>query len=316
MAINYYKTVLGVAVQIMSMVMLIGIGNDLLSSFYAKMNTGVLNFEELGVMLVFCLTLLMLVNRVPPLVASIITGSSVGSASGIGNFGANAAMGAVMGAATMTAGAASMAGTAVMGGIASAGGGASAVKAAYSKASAACSESGGTDVGNTMGNIAMAATGSESGSVFANMDSGSNQRSASSSFSVGGFSGGATPCARVEIDKAAYFDAEEVIPETRLSANKERDASGFLSRAAIVAAGTVNNLAQGSWDVAKARAGSMCESALDRISDTTGGKVASAIKATQNREDASNAAPASDTNSHDKASIADDEVAAFINRRL
>ena len=52
MAINYYKTVLGVAVQIMTMVLLVGIGNDLLSSFYARMNTGTLNFEELGVMLV------------------------------------------------------------------------------------------------------------------------------------------------------------------------------------------------------------------------------------------------------------------------
>ncbi len=53
MAINYYKTVLGVAVQIMTMVLLVGIGNDLLSSFYARMNTGTLNFEELGVMLGF-----------------------------------------------------------------------------------------------------------------------------------------------------------------------------------------------------------------------------------------------------------------------
>ncbi|CAM5195849.1 hypothetical protein CDEN61S_04204 [Castellaniella denitrificans] len=53
MAINYYKTVLGVAVQIMTMVLLVGIGNDLLSSFYARMNTGTLNFEELGVMLRF-----------------------------------------------------------------------------------------------------------------------------------------------------------------------------------------------------------------------------------------------------------------------
>ena len=82
MAINYYKTVLGVAVQIMTMVLLVGIGNDLLSSFYARMNTGTLNFEELGVMLVFCVALLMLVNRVPPLVAGIITGSGIGGAGG------------------------------------------------------------------------------------------------------------------------------------------------------------------------------------------------------------------------------------------
>lgn len=134
MAINYYKTVLGVAVQIMTMVLLVGIGNDLLSSFYARMNTGTLNFEELGVMLVFCVALLMLVNRVPPLVAGIITGSGIGGAGGIGNFGAGAAIGAAMGAASMAAGAASVAGAAVMGGAASAAGGMSAIKAAFEKA--------------------------------------------------------------------------------------------------------------------------------------------------------------------------------------
>ncbi len=39
MAINYYKTVLGIGVQLMTMVLLVGIGNDLLSGFYAKMNS-------------------------------------------------------------------------------------------------------------------------------------------------------------------------------------------------------------------------------------------------------------------------------------
>ena len=80
LAINYYKAVLGVAVQLMAMVLLIGIGNDLLSTFYAKMNKGALNFEELGVMLVFCFALLMLINRVPSLLAGVITGSGSGGA--------------------------------------------------------------------------------------------------------------------------------------------------------------------------------------------------------------------------------------------
>ncbi|NMY07234.1 P-type conjugative transfer protein TrbL [Pseudomonas veronii] len=138
MAINYYKTVLGVAVQIMTMVLLVGIGNDLLSSFYARMNTGTLNFEELGVMLVFCVALLMLVNRVPPLVAGIITGSGVGGAGGIGNFGA----GAAMAAAGMATGGAAMAGKAMISGAAGATGGASAVQAAFQKASASMSTGG------------------------------------------------------------------------------------------------------------------------------------------------------------------------------
>lgn len=138
MAINYYKTVLGVAVQIMTMVLLVGIGNDLLSSFYARMNTGTLNFEELGVMLVFCVALLMLVNRVPPLVAGIITGSGVGGAGGIGSFGA----GAAMAAAGMATGGAAMAGKAMINGAAGATGGASAVQAAFQKASASMSTGG------------------------------------------------------------------------------------------------------------------------------------------------------------------------------
>ncbi|WP_416347165.1 P-type conjugative transfer protein TrbL [Castellaniella sp.] len=138
MAINYYKTVLGVAVQIMTMVLLVGIGNDLLSSFYARMNTGTLNFEELGVMLVFCVALLMLVNRVPPLVAGIITGSGVGGAGGIGNFGA----GAAMAAAGMATGGVAMAGKAMLSGAAGATGGASAIQAAFQKASASMSTGG------------------------------------------------------------------------------------------------------------------------------------------------------------------------------
>lgn len=142
MAINYYKTVLGVAVQIMTMVLLVGIGSDMLSTFYDRMNKSMLNFEELGVMLVFCMALLMLVNRVPPLVAGIITGSGIGSAGGIGSFGAGAVVGAAVGAAGMAAGAASMAGSAVMGGAANIAGGGSAIKAAFEQAQATMASGG------------------------------------------------------------------------------------------------------------------------------------------------------------------------------
>lgn len=168
MAINYYKTVLGVAVQIMTMVLLVGIGNDLLSSFYARMNTGTLNFEELGVMLVFCVALLMLVNRVPPLVAGIITGSGVGGAGGIGNFGAGAAMGAAMAAAGMATGGAAMAGKAMISGAAGATGGASAVQAAFQKASASMSTGGDMpSMGSIMGGSGGGAAGTAGGSPFA-----------------------------------------------------------------------------------------------------------------------------------------------------
>lgn len=163
MAINYYKTVLGVAVQIMTMVLLVGIGNDMLSTFYTRMNQNVLNFEELGVMLVFCMALLSLVNRVPPMVAGIVTGSSIGSAGGIGNFGTGAAVGAVIGAAGMAAGAASMAGSAVMGGAASLAGGGSAIKAAFDKAQASMSSGGDMPSMGGMSNSSPGSTGTNNG---------------------------------------------------------------------------------------------------------------------------------------------------------
>lgn len=325
MAINYYKTVLGVAVQIMTMVLLVGIGNDLLSNFYAKMNTGTLNFEELGVMLVFCLALLMLVNRVPPLVAGVITGSSVGGAGGIGSFGAGAAMGAVMGAATMAAGAASVSGTAVMGGAASAAGGASAIKAAYSKASAASSEGGGGGMGDTMGGVAMAAAGpsggsSGGGSVFSGMDTGSSSGGKGSAPAGEGkdSGGGAAPGAEGKADaggKTAGSDAKGGGQGTGLAPGQQRSTGSMLGRAAAIAAGTAGNLAQGSWDVAKAKAANMRESAFDRISETTGGKIASAIRASRDQKGTSHDAPAFDNNSLGKAPVADDEVAAFVSRR-
>ena len=103
MAINYYKTILGVAAQLFTMVLLVGIGTDLLMSFYTQMDKGQLNFEQLGVMLVFCLALLMLVNKIPPLIGGIVSGGGLAAGGGIGSFGAGAAVGAAV-TATAAAG--------------------------------------------------------------------------------------------------------------------------------------------------------------------------------------------------------------------
>jgi type IV secretion system protein TrbL len=132
MAINYYKTVLGVAVQLFTMTLIVGIGTDLLATFYAKMSKGPLNFDELGVMLVACFALLLLVSRVPPLVGGIISGG--GGGGGIGNFGTGAIAGFAMGAAGTAAAAASMAGAASAGAAVNIAGGASAVQAAFNAA--------------------------------------------------------------------------------------------------------------------------------------------------------------------------------------
>lgn len=313
MAINYYKTVLGVAVQIMTMVLLVGIGNDLLSSFYARMNTGTLNFEELGVMLVFCVALLMLVNRVPPLVAGIITGSGIGGAGGIGNFGAGAAIGAAMGAASMAAGAASVAGAAVMGGAASAAGGMSAIKAAFEKAGASAGgESGGmpmfgggggdSDAGSFAqaagfgGGGSSAGTSTPLGQAAGFYSSGSS----SSSGSSGGESKGG--------DKAG--------PSLKGGGDGAGSKAG--QGAGSLLAATAANLAQGIGDVAKAKAASIRDAAAERIADTTGGKIAAAIRASSQTGQAAEDVPSFGGNSLAGADSAaadpDDEVTAFANR--
>ena len=131
LAINYFRTILCIAVQLFVMILLVGIGNNMLSSFYDKMTLGTLNFEELGVMMVFCLALLLLVAKIPPLVSGIVTGG--GTTGGVGNFGSSALIGAGMASAGMIAATAAAASAAVTASAAHAAGGMQALTAAASK---------------------------------------------------------------------------------------------------------------------------------------------------------------------------------------
>ncbi len=129
-AINYYKTVLGIASQLFAMILLVGVGNDLLTVFYGKMNTGQLNAEELSVMLVFCFVLMLLTNRIPALLGGIVSGSGTHHALGHG-FG----IGSVIGAAAVGTAAASTVYQMSKTAAGNVFGGASAVMAAMSQAS-------------------------------------------------------------------------------------------------------------------------------------------------------------------------------------
>lgn len=279
MAINYYKTVLGVAVQLFTMVLLIGIGNDLLMTFYSQMDQGNINFQQMGVMLVFCVALLMLVNRVPPLVAGIITGASVGGAGGIGNFGAGAAVGAAMTAASMASGGAAMAGRAIMGGAASAAGGASAVKAAFDKAQSAM------------------ANGGDMPSFGGGGDDGGGMSSGGGSGGGSDAGIGDTPFAQ-----AAGFDST--------SAKDSSTTTGGFRRAAALAAGTAGELAKGAASQAS-------EKFQERVKDTAGGRLASSIR--ESMQPAEGGEPEAGQFNGDSlggagSSESDDEVAAFRDR--
>lgn len=298
-AINYYKTVLGVAVQIMTMVLLVGIGNDLLSSFYASMNTGTLNFEELSVMLVFCIALLMLVNRIPPLIAGIITGGSVGN-TGIGQFGA----GAVVGAAGLAAAAASTGQAMIAAGAANMAGGAQAVMAAFSKASDQVAS--GSDMlsnmwsGGAGGGHAPAAENNTGQTPFAQAAGFAGQPPSSAGSATSGFAHSSDSPGRVS------------------------PSGGFMSSAAkagkiAVDAGT--NLARGTSEVAKAKLAALGASALDRIGDTTGGRIASAIHSLGSAPHDSTLTPQQSSPSFSGNNLsgerqvdAESEVAAFANR--
>ncbi len=342
MAINYYKTVLGVAVQIMTMVLLVGIGNDLLSSFYARMNTGTLNFEELGVMLVFCVALLMLVNRVPPLVAGVISGAGIGNAGGIGNFGAGAAVGAAMGAASMAAGAASVAGAAVMGGAASAAGGMSAIKAAFEKAgSSAGGESGGmpmlgggSDSGSDAGSFAQAAgfgggSGSGAGTTTplaqaagfgSSSGSGASRSGGRNGQQSGKPDGGSSSMGSSDAGGAKASHGGQQAAPGSTGPGLLASAAAALSTAGRVTADAGANLMQGVGEVAKAKAASIRDAVVERIADTTGGKIAVAIRASAESDQAAavESVPTFGGNNLAGADSAaadpDDEVAAFANR--
>jgi len=122
MAINYYKTVLGVAVSLFAMVLLVGIGKTFLDDYYIQMSGG-LSLKEMSVLMVISIVLLVLVNKIPPMLAAIVGGG----AGGIGNLGAGAAIGAAAAATGVATGM-------MMASAAHAAGGASAIKAAYDAA--------------------------------------------------------------------------------------------------------------------------------------------------------------------------------------
>jgi type IV secretion system protein TrbL len=349
MAINYYKTVLNIGAQLFTMVLLVGIGKSFVDHYYNAMEVNI-NLKELGVMLIVSVVLLALVNKLPAMIGALAMGGGTHALGG--GYGTGTAMGAaaVAGAAMATSGAAILAGGASLGG------GAQALMAAYSKASAASSGGmGGHGMDDMMGGARAAANlggSSSGGSVFASMENASSWSSGSngSRGSGGSFGSGAAGSAssgeKVNAStsqgkdsgskegaddqsksdaggKAAGSDAKGGGPGSSLAPGEQRSSGSMLGRAASIAAGTAGNLALGTWDVAKAKGASMRESAFDRINDTTGGKIAAAIRARDAQAPASGSAGQTDMAFNDNELSAGkiqaeppdaSEVADFVNR--
>lgn len=147
-AINYYRCILGIALEAFTMILIVGIGKSFLDEFYVMMSQDVL-LKEMFIMLVVGITLLTLVNKIPPMVSGLVQGGGGFGGGPIGGGGGGGiAPGALMGAATVAAGAAGATMNAAFSQVA---GGTSALSAAFKAAA------------QTMGG--------DSGSIFGSSDS-------------------------------------------------------------------------------------------------------------------------------------------------
>ena len=127
-AISYFKTVLNIGVQLMTMVLLVGIGQQFINNYFAQMDSN-MNLNDMASMLVAAVVLLVLVNKIPPMIGNIAQGGGAHSlGSGFGS-------GSAIAAAGVAGAAAAMAGSAAVAGAANITGGAQAVMAAAKQAS-------------------------------------------------------------------------------------------------------------------------------------------------------------------------------------
>ncbi|EAR3980759.1 P-type conjugative transfer protein TrbL [Escherichia coli] len=239
MAINFFKTVLSTGAQLMSMVLIIGIGKSILDSYYTGMSSAI-SLKEMGVIFVVALALLYLSNKIPALIG----GLAGGSTGGIGSFGA----GALVGAAASAAAIAATGGALAAAGAANAAGGASALKAAFESAQAAMAEESGS--GGSGGSGGGFGGGEDTGSVDA---SGGQPSGGSGGSSAGSSSGSA-------------------------SGGSQGFASSF-SRAGRMASHMASSLADGMAARNAAKHDSKISAAKDTIAQTAGGQLASQIRA-------------------------------------
>ncbi|MFC1185379.1 P-type conjugative transfer protein TrbL [Pasteurella multocida] len=75
-AINYYKTLIGIGLQLMTIILLVGIGRDIIVNYVNQMNTGEIIFEEILIVLIASIFLVILITKLPPMIGGLITGAT------------------------------------------------------------------------------------------------------------------------------------------------------------------------------------------------------------------------------------------------
>lgn len=76
MALNYYRTVLGLGVQLMTMILIVGIATSLIQDFSSSIGGDFLSLHAQGAYLIVVLVVFFLTAKLPSFIAGIATGSS------------------------------------------------------------------------------------------------------------------------------------------------------------------------------------------------------------------------------------------------
>lgn len=162
-AINYFKNVLSIGIQLLAMILLVSIGKQFLDDMVTKYTTGEMNMDAVGNLLVSSLILFALTSKIPGMLGNIASGGSIGNAANGG-----AALGAAVAGMAMAATGMAMAareltaavGAAIAG---NAMGGKATLAAAMAKAESALGIQGGDNEASTP-DISNMGAGSESSS--------------------------------------------------------------------------------------------------------------------------------------------------------
>ena len=319
MAINYYKTVLSIGIQLFSMIILVGIGQNIILSYSNAMSAG--EVKEIAVVAVCTLILYVLTNKIPPLLGGLVNGSSIGASQGLSTAGA----GALFTAAGAAAAVASMAASAAVAGASNVAGGMQAIMNAVSKAGSnveAGSDliSKATNAVASAGSFADAAgfgsssTASSSGS---SSDTTSSSGSSSDTTSSSGSSSDTTSSSGSSSDTTSSSSSSASSSSGKGSTSKKDGIGSKLAKAGKIAveAGSIlgSGIAQGLTD----KTHDLLDKGKDRASNSMMGKLAQEIKNpganAQARLDNQAISEANEIKSNQARSAAANEAREFIN---
>lgn len=328
MAINYYKTVLSIGAQLFTMVLLVGIGKSFIDQFYTNMSSAY-KMNELAVIMVVAIILLALVNKVPSLVGGLAMGG------GTGALGSGFGAGTALGAAAMAATAAATAGAAVVAGTANVAGGMQALMAAVSKASAAESAGGGTRdfAASTAGGSSeqVPNTGTGSGALAAAM--GDTAQAAGSDTDAGSRTAETQSTASTPQPTQPFSQQNASAPSSAGSGEKTGQrptkaapgigsptaAAALAAKTSRIATSAAASLAQGTWEVGKAKVEQRLSAASDRVGKTIGGQIAAAIRSADHTGTPDSGTSRLDDDSisagNNTAADSANEIAAFRDRK-